>query len=352
MGHIPLVVVKAVGNACNLCCSYCYAIDAHSNVVRLMSDEILERVITAIAAQSELPICLWSGGEPLLAGRMLLQKALELQRTVADGRQFINSIQTNATLLDNSWINFLLQHKFQVGLSWDGDSDDQRVTLQGTLTRWQVWQTIQECRSQGLLVGVSMVAHRLNYQSVPSDLLKLHEIGVRAVIVKPFRDSQSVTSLKPAEYFDLMCRLLDVWLVVDDSDWKIEPMSSFIAALNGPVANCEFANECHRFLTIEQNGDITGCDFVWPRPVLGNVMRDNLQTIVQSAAYQQWCDRVTAVPKSCLSCRWFRVCGGGCLHYRQLHDETGYWGLYDLCQSRQRVWAYYAEQVAKFGWPR
>jgi uncharacterized protein len=352
MYRISLVVIKAVGNACNLRCSYCYSLDEHPDELRVMSDELLERAMASIATQPKPPICLWSGGEPLLAGRAFFERVLRYQRQVAVSHQFINSIQTNGVMLDDAWINFLRQYNFQVGISWDGYLDNQRLTPADEHTNHLVWQKLEQCRSWGLLIGVVMVAHHLNYQSIPADLVRLYELGIRTILVKPFVGNNSTLSLAPVEYFELMCRTLDVWLAISDASWQIDHMSSYLNTLRGPVASCEFANECHRFLTIEQNGDVTGCDFVWPRPVLGNVLQDDLLAICHSEVYRQWQERVTAVPRECLRCRWFSVCGGGCLHYRPYQKDSGWWGQYRLCQVRQHIWEYYSEQVAKYGWPR
>ncbi|MFH1088475.1 MAG: SPASM domain-containing protein [Patescibacteria group bacterium] len=144
-----------------------------------------------------------------------------------------------------------------------------------------------------------------------------------------------------------MCRILDIWLGIGDTSWRIEHVSSYLDALRGPVSSCEFANECHRFLTIEQNGDVAGCDFVDWRPILGNVLQADLPTICQGEVYHQWRERVVAVPPECRGCRWFSVCGGGCLHYRPYGADDGIWGRYQLCQVRQRIWEYYAERVVK-----
>lgn len=348
MCQIPLVGVKAVGNICNLHCSYCHELDGlSSSRLCLMTDEVLERAIRAITAQSKLPICLWSGGEPLLAGREFFRKALRSQRRYSNGRQFINSIQSNGLLLDDGWIEFLLENDFQVGLSWDGCLDSERLTPNGEITHLQAWHAIQSCNERGLRVGVIMVAHARNHVSIPSDLIRLYEVGVRNVLIKPMIARSSVITLPPADYYELMCHILDIWLGMGDTGWRIEHMSSYLDALRGLVVSCEFANKCHQFLTIEQSGNVTGCDFIDSRLILGNILQADLPTICQGEAYQQWRERVVTVPSECRECRWFPVCGGGCLHYRLCGADDGVWGHYQLCQVRQRIWEYYAERVAK-----
>ena len=49
------------------------------------------------------------------------RQAVELQKQFArDGQTIANALQTNGTLLDDAWCEFLAEHKFLVGLSLDG----------------------------------------------------------------------------------------------------------------------------------------------------------------------------------------------------------------------------------------
>lgn len=63
----------------------------------------------------------WHGGEPTLLGLDFFRKVVELQhRHQPPGRDIINGIQTNGTLLDENWCRFLADEGFGVGLSVDG----------------------------------------------------------------------------------------------------------------------------------------------------------------------------------------------------------------------------------------
>ncbi len=64
----------------------------------------------------------WQGGEPALAGIDFYKKAIELQLKYGKtkAKTIGNSLQTNGTLLNDEWIEFLKQYNFLVGLSLDG----------------------------------------------------------------------------------------------------------------------------------------------------------------------------------------------------------------------------------------
>jgi uncharacterized protein len=63
----------------------------------------------------------WQGGEPLLAGLSFYQKALALQQRYApDGVTISNSLQTNATLINDAWCRLFREHRFIIGVSLEG----------------------------------------------------------------------------------------------------------------------------------------------------------------------------------------------------------------------------------------
>jgi uncharacterized protein len=121
------VFLKPVGPDCNLDCSYCYyqgnkSLSGKSGLLR-MDFELLELYIRQQIEATPEPVIpfSWHGGEPLLAGLDFYRKAVELQKKwKPDGRSIINGIQTNGTLLNESWVRFFAEENFRVGISMDG----------------------------------------------------------------------------------------------------------------------------------------------------------------------------------------------------------------------------------------
>jgi uncharacterized protein len=87
-----------------------------------MSPEVLEAYVRDyIAAQPGDTVSFaWQGGEPTLAGVEFFRRAVALQQRYAAGKTIENAFQTNGTLLDDEWGEFLAANKFLVGLSVDG----------------------------------------------------------------------------------------------------------------------------------------------------------------------------------------------------------------------------------------
>ena len=67
----------------------------------------------------------WQGGEPTMMGLDFFRRAIELEHQYArPGQKILNTIQTNATLLDDEWGQFLKENGFLVGISIDGPRRD------------------------------------------------------------------------------------------------------------------------------------------------------------------------------------------------------------------------------------
>jgi len=120
------IMIKPFGPICNLGCRYCFYLEKknlYKNTSSFhMSPEVLERFIRQYVASQDVPEVLfaWQGGEPTLLGIDFFHTVVSLQKKYADGKKISNSIQTNGTLLNDEWCEFLSRDDFLVGLSIDG----------------------------------------------------------------------------------------------------------------------------------------------------------------------------------------------------------------------------------------
>lgn len=113
---IPSYVLMQPTTLCNLDCAYCYL--PHRAHDRRMAPEIAQAVaetVNAWAGQIERFSVVWHGGEPLAAGR---EHLAALMAPFHDRVE--HHVQTNATLIDDAWCEFFLDHRMEVGISVDG----------------------------------------------------------------------------------------------------------------------------------------------------------------------------------------------------------------------------------------
>ena len=119
------VLVKPAGPDCNLNCTYCFYLEKaelfSETVKHRMSDEIQEELIRQVMQQSGDSVSIaWQGGEPTLMGLDFYRKVVELEKKYGHGQTVGNGLQTNGTLLNEDWAEFLKKYDWLVGLSLDG----------------------------------------------------------------------------------------------------------------------------------------------------------------------------------------------------------------------------------------
>ena len=152
-------MVKPIGAACNLDCKYCYYLSKGDLLDQQpgsrIADDLLEEFIRQyIAGQDgERVVFSWQGGEPTLLGLDFFRKVVALEaKHKRPGQRIENDLQTNGTLLDETWCRFLREQGFLVGLSIDGPRnlhDAYRVTKGGQPTFDKVFAAAKLLRRRG-----------------------------------------------------------------------------------------------------------------------------------------------------------------------------------------------------------
>ena len=121
------VLTKPNGPACNLGCEYCFYLEKAQlypeGSTFEMAEDTLETFIRQYIEGQPGPVVsfAWQGGEPTLLGVEFFRKVVEFQEQHTPENMWVeNAIQTNGTLLDDEWCEFLAENEFLVGISIDG----------------------------------------------------------------------------------------------------------------------------------------------------------------------------------------------------------------------------------------
>lgn len=115
IADVPSYVIMQPTTLCNLDCTYCYLPDRADN--KRMPPEVADATAVSVngwAATTRRFSVVWHGGEPLAAGRAHLARLMEPFCGVE------HHVQTNATLIDDAWCEFLAERQVRVGVSIDG----------------------------------------------------------------------------------------------------------------------------------------------------------------------------------------------------------------------------------------
>nr|MCU0299727.1 radical SAM protein [Candidatus Nanopelagicales bacterium] len=153
------VMSKPTGAICNLDCDYCFFLskellypDSGFRMDPATHEAYIQQLLAAHSDAAEVVVA-FQGGEPTLMGIDFFERTLALeQKYRRPGQQILNTIQTNATLIDDKWADFLTTNEFLVGVSIDGPRamhDAYRTDKGGKPTFDRVMAGLDRLRTHG-----------------------------------------------------------------------------------------------------------------------------------------------------------------------------------------------------------
>jgi uncharacterized protein len=284
-----------------------------------MPREVLRKAIKKyLAAPVGSHAVAFQGGEPLLMGEAFFREVAELEQ---GGPAVFHSVQTNGTLLTPGLAEFFAEGRWLLGVSCDGPAavhDLYRKDAAGNGSHAAV------LRGLALLDGA-----RAEYNILT--LVSKANVHEPEATYRYVRDElhcnfhQYIECTDPATYAvtaeewgEFLCRLFDCWCENDTRRVSVRLFDALIAKLAlGRCVSCSGAADCRQYLVVDWNGDVYPCDFfVGPEFKLGNVMTDNWQAMLGSAAYKQFGLRKQRRARACSECLYLSLCQGDCVKNR------------------------------------
>lgn len=324
------VMIKPAGARCNLACDYCFYLpkmQLYPQGTFYMSAEVLaEFTRQYLHAQPGGAVTFgWQGGEPTLMGLDFFEQALTLQRQFRQPGQVIhNTMQTNATLLDDDWCRFLSRHRFLVGVSLDGSPaihDLHRVDRSGKPTFLRVMAGIELLKKYAVPFNILACVTRTS-ASQPVEVYRFLRDEVQAEfmqfipVVEWLRTGDvSAQTVGSREWGYFLSAIFDEWVRRDVGTVFIQHFEAALAAFTGmPSPVCVHAETCGQALALEHTGDLYACDhFVTPEHRLGNILQTPLAELVASARQRAFgLAKRSLLPPACRRCSVRFACHGGC----------------------------------------
>src|SRR5262249_54737424 len=333
VGPLELLVVQPTP-FCNLDCSYCYLPDRANT--RRMSPDTLEQVFRWAFASGlvrEPFTLLWHAGEPLVVPLASYEAAAALLRRYGEGHPPVTqSVQTNATLIDEEWCDYFRRHDVEVGVSVDGPAflhDRHRRTRRGRGTLERVLRGIALLNEQEIPFKVITVltAEALDYPDELFDFYQEH--GIRSVGFNPeeVEGPHTASSLQgddmPARFRRFLARFLEMALNADPPlevrEFETSAHALLHARRSGPTRRTQ-ENRPFGILNVDCEGhfstyspELLGLDSLqYGEFALGHVASDRLEDVLASARFRRLeADIARGVAQGRSSCRYFPFCGGG-----------------------------------------
>ncbi len=347
------IFAKPVGATCNLRCSYCYYLEKKQlypgKKKILMSEELLEKyVMQHIKATTEDIITFsWHGGEPLMAGIGFYRNAVALQRKYKPAeKSIINGLQTNGTLLNEEWCQFLAEENFTVGLSIDGPGDMHNMNRRnrhGGNTLFDVLRGFTLLKKHRIVPEILCVVNAGNVRSplVVYDFIKHLAPNYVAFLplVEPDPGSPSGASgnsVTSVDFGIFLSSVFDVWVQKDIGEIKIQIFEeAFRIAFNQLHTLCIFKRNCGGVPVIEHTGDFYSCDhYVNNDHLLGNLKENSISFYLDSDKQKAFGSaKSNTLPNYCLKCEVLSSCNGECPKNRFIKSPDGESGLNYLCSG-------------------
>lgn len=404
------VMTKPGGPACNLECSYCFYLEKEelfpdSGTFR-MTDETLETYIEQYIEGNPGPTVTfaWQGGEPTLLGVDFFERAVELQEKHAPAdKRVVNTFQTNGTLLDDAWGEFLAANDFLVGISIDGPRelhDANRRTRSDDSTFDAVMDGLDVLRRHDVEHNALCVVNDTNSRH-PLDVYEFFtEQGIDWIqfipLVEPQPDGESsagaadgagaaqddvvgdpfigpewvrerggavadrdpdydavvsaardapVTerSVDPAVFGEFLVTIFEEWVRNDVGEVSVRIFDQALeVTLQGRASLCVFTETCGDQVAIEHDGTVYACDhFVDPGFERGNVHGTHIVDLVDDPEQQAFGEyKCDGLPERCRACDVREFCHGGCPKNWLLETPNGEAGLNYLCAGYRRFFTH------------
>jgi len=353
------LLAKPTGAICNLACSYCFFLDKellYPGSRFRMSDEVLENYIRQLIAghrSSEVTVA-WQGGEPTLMGLDFYRRAIELENQYRrPGMTFINTMQTNGTLLNDEWCEFFKANNFLIGISIDGPRelhDAYRVNKGGAGSFDQVMRGLRLLQKHEVEYNVLTTVNRIN-ADYPLEVYRFQrdEVGTNWMQFIPIverLDAQGLAlyqtgatvserSVQPEQFGRFLTTIFDEWVIHDVGQVFVTTFEAAVSNWMGLPSSgvCVFNETCGSALALEHNGDLYSCDhFVEPDYRLGNIGEIEMIELVASDRQQKFGqDKLDTLPQQCLDCEVRFACHGECPKNRFTTTANGDPGLNYLC---------------------
>jgi uncharacterized protein len=353
------VLAKPTGAICNLACTYCFFLDKellYEGDRFRMSDEMLEAHIRQVIDAHRTPevTVAWQGGEPTLMGLDFYRKAMELeQRHAKPEMTFLNTMQTNGTLLNDEWCEFLAEHGFLIGISIDGPRelhDAYRVNKRGEGSFDKVMRGLRLLQKHGVEYNVLTTVNRLN-GDYPLEVYRFlrDDVGTEWMQFIPVVERVDVhgnpadlrgtyaseRSVLPEQFGHFLTGVFDEWVRNDVGSVFVQTFEATARNFAGMDQSgmCVFNETCGVGLALEHNGDLYSCDhFVDAEFKLGNIGEATITELVESQQqYDFGQDKLSSLPRYCLECDVRFACHGECPKNRFLTTPDGEPGLNYLC---------------------
>jgi uncharacterized protein len=316
----PQFVLK-ISKYCNLRCDYCYEFPHLGDKARMNLNQIQAAFQNIKSSINELAIervnFIWHGGEPFLVPLEFYEQVNLIQKNIFGTEfEYMNTLQTNLTVLTNRHIEFLKGGFFEyIGVSFDVYGD-QRVDTKGKSSADLVRANLRKLIDHQIAFGGIAVLARDTLPDIKQIYRFFDALGVEHRILAYYRTVGSEQTQRHGLDFDeLVGAYKDVfheWLASERAT-PVYPIKDFVRFAVQRIMGIDNdrydPSTSERVFVVDVNGDVSNVsesEFCY-----GNLFCSPLREIAESEV------RVRSIALSqermqrfCHQCPYFGNCPG------------------------------------------
>lgn len=374
-------IILKVAERCNLNCKYCYFFnkenrDFEDNPALISPNTVRQLVQFLRTSSHEISETVFQidihGGEPLLLGpRRFSEMVSIIENGLHDAKEVRFTVQTNAALINDAWLDVFSRHKVFVGVSVDGPKDQHdanRIDRRGRGTFDTMVPKIaalSQATSQGRIPGfgsISVVSPESDGRATYMCLTKELRFS-KLQFLFPDDTHDSANTKNAGRFIKFVGDLFECWENDNNRDVRIKLIDQTLAAFLQDKHYVEAGRRVNSaaqgvVFTVSSAGEIGHDDTL--RNVAQELFRSGMN--VADAKYPEflaWHNMISGMlvprdlPPPCASCAWNNICEHVTGSYTPLHRMKN--GTADqpsvYCEALKIAYRRGAEHLAKRGVP-
>lgn len=313
-----------ISTFCNLACKYCFiennpiSNNCFQKMDFLTAKTAVDKFVNEINKNNvtEAQIIIY-GGEPL-TNFELLQKIIQYIRKTKN--DLAVTIITNGTLLRKKEVLFLKKNRIGVGISLDGPkeiNDKNRVFRNGV-------GSVYESAVKGIELLNKYDCNYCVSATVTDDVLNNQEevflwiknLKIKNIFWNLYHYSTYVNQSEWQNFYKKMSHfILNMYIKLDNigiDEERVKEQLKLFLDKRFKFHNCGAVGLNQ--ITVQPNGNVCICqgDSRASNTIVGNIITDNIDTILDNQKNNEWLKMYTVDRLECKNCPAISVCGGGC----------------------------------------
>ena len=340
------LMIKPASSRCNISCGYCFynetACNREVSDYGLMKEETIREIIRKASEFCGNGTCAigFQGGEPMLAGIDFYKSILKYIKNEKINTNFIFTIQTNGTLINEEWAEFFRRNNFLTGISLDGTErihNNNRKKHNGEGTFQEVMKSVRLLEKYGAEFNILTVVTKELADSIEEVYKFYKENSFNYLQFIPYieteQDMRAGKYMLTSEvYTDFLNRLFDLWYedLINDRGVSIRYFDNIIGLFLGyPYEACDMRGVCSCQNIIESDGSVYPCDFyAYDEYKLGSITENTFDEIHKSRKAEKFIRESTIVNKECIECEYRSLCCNGCKKHRDIEHKNRFCKTY------------------------